>query len=236
MFKIAKIKELKVDNIYKKNIYEFYDEVKTILKRNLMLFMVTGSAGIGKIHKNWSDIDILIVIRYYNISDIKRINEVINRLSNIKIGTTIYSQKEFSNGMIDGKTMYSLLNVYAKNLYFNYYNKKLKIPIITLEMMKQKHIMLLPDYIHKLKRLVYVNDYDKKAIIKTMNLIMKIYVVQKNVIPKEYEDVFSKFSSLYNFENFNITGELNSNVISIEFENYIKKFIEFISNEKVLKI
>ncbi len=41
---------------------------------------------------------------------------------------------------------------------------------------------------------------------------------------------------LYNFENFNITGELNSNVISIEFENYIKKFIEFISNEKVLKI
>lgn len=236
MFKIAKIKELKVDNIYKKNIYEFYDEVKTILKRNLMLFMVTGSAGIGKIHKNWSDIDILIVTRYYNISDIKRINEVINRLYNIKIGTTIYSQKEFSNGMIDGKTMYSLLNVYAKNLYFNYYNKKLKIPIITLEMMKQKHIMLLPDYIHKLKRLVYVNDYDKKAIIKTMNLIMKIYVVQKNIIPKEYEDVFSKFSSLYNFENFNITGELNSNVISIEFENYIKKFIEFISNEKVLKI
>lgn len=41
---------------------------------------------------------------------------------------------------------------------------------------------------------------------------------------------------LYNFENFNITGELNSNAISIEFENYIKKFIEFISNEKVLKI
>lgn len=41
---------------------------------------------------------------------------------------------------------------------------------------------------------------------------------------------------LYNFENFNIAGELNSNVISIEFENYIKKFIEFISNEKVLKI
>lgn len=236
MFEIAKIKELKVDNIYKKSIYEFYDEVKTILKRNLMLFMVTGSAGIGKIHKNWSDIDILIVTRYYNISDIKRINEVINRLSNIKIGTTIYSQKEFSNGMIDGKTMYSLLNVYAKNLYFNYYNEKLKIPIITLEMMKQKHIMLLPDYIHKLKRLVYTKDYDKKAIIKTMNLIMKIYVVQKNVIPKEYEDVFSKFSSLYNFENFNITGELNSNAISIEFENYIKKFIEFISNEKVLKI
>lgn len=41
---------------------------------------------------------------------------------------------------------------------------------------------------------------------------------------------------MYNFENFNITWELNSNVISIEFENYIKKFIEFISNEKVLKI
>lgn len=41
---------------------------------------------------------------------------------------------------------------------------------------------------------------------------------------------------MYNFENFNITGKLNSNVISIEFENYIKKFIEFISNEKVLKI
>lgn len=41
---------------------------------------------------------------------------------------------------------------------------------------------------------------------------------------------------LYNFENFNITGELNYIAISIEFENYIKKFIEFISNEKVLKI
>lgn len=37
---------------------------------------------------------------------------------------------------------------------------------------------------------------------------------------------------LYNFENFNITGELNSNAISIEFENYIKKLLNLFRTKK----
>src|SRR5699024_8448747 len=121
------------------------------LQDNLMLFMVTGSAGIGKIHEGWSDIDILIVTKSYIIDDIRKIQKVIRKLSDIKIGTTIYSQKEFENNMIYGKTMYSLLNLYHNNLHLNYYNTKLKIPEITLNMMKQKHLALLPDYVHKLK-------------------------------------------------------------------------------------
>ncbi len=234
MFNIIKIDELNVCDSYKENIMIFYKEIKNILKDKLMLFMVTGSVGIGKIHDGWSDIDILIVTKSYIIDDIKKIQEVIRRLSDIKIGTTIYSQKEFESNMIDGKTMYSLLNLYRNNLHLNYYNTDLKIPAVTLDMMKQKHLALLPDYVHKLKRLVYINKYDKKTIIKTMNLIMKIYVVQKNIIPKEYEDVFSKFSYLYNFKEFDISKELNLNDISKEFEDYLKKFIEFISNNKLL--
>ena len=234
MFNIIKIDELNVCNSYKENIMKFYKEIKNILKDKLMLFMVTGSVGIGKIHNGWSDIDILIVTKSYIIDDIKKIQEVIRRLSDIKIGTTIYSQKEFESNMIDGKTMYSLLNLYRNNLHLNYYNTDLKIPAVTLDMMKQKHLALLPDYVHKLKRLVYINKYDKKTIIKTMNLIMKIYVVQKNIIPKEYKDVFSKFSYLYNFKEFDILKELNLNDISKEFEDYLKKFIEFISNNKLL--
>lgn len=234
MFNIIEIDELNVCDSYKDNIMKFYKEIKNILQDNLMLFMVTGSVGIGKIHEGWSDIDILIVTKSYIIDDIRKIQEVISKLSNIKIGTTIYSQKEFENNMIDGKTMYSLLNLYSNNLHLNYYNTKLKIPEITLNMMKQKHLALLPDYVHKLKRLVYINKYDKKTIIKTMNLIMKIYVVQRNVIPKEYEDVFNKFSYLYNFKKIDISKELNLNDISKEFEDYLKKFIEFISNNKLL--
>lgn len=234
MFNIIKIDELNVCDSYKENIMIFYKEIKNILKDKLMLFMVTGSGGIGKIHDGWSDIDILIVTKSYIIDDIKKIQEVIRKLSDIKIGTTIYSQKEFESNMIDGKTMYALLNLYRNNLHLNYYNTDLKIPTVTLDMMKQKHLALLPDYVHKLKRLVYINKYDKKTIIKTMNLIMKIYVVQKNIIPKEYEDVFSKFSYLYHFKKFDISKELNLNDISKEFEDYLKKFIEFISNNKLL--
>ena len=114
MFNIIEIDELNVCDSYKDNIMKFYKEIKNILQDNLMLYMVTGSVGIGKIQ------------------------EVISKLSNIKIGTTIYSQKEFENNMIDGKTMYSLLNLYSNNLHLNYYNTKLKIPEITLNMMKQK--------------------------------------------------------------------------------------------------
>ena len=235
MFNVVRVDELKVNNTYKTIIMEFYNEVKNILKENLMLFMVTGSVGIGKIHLNWSDIDILIVTKYYKIEDTRKIQDVINQLSYIKIGTTIYSKSEFENSHIDGKTMYSLLNLHYENLYLNYYNTELKIPYITIDMMKQKHINLLPDYVHKLKRLLYNENCDKKSIIKTLNLIMKIYVVQKGIIPKEYEDVFIKFSDLYNFPFFDISKELNSNVMSEDFENYVVKFIEFIANEEMLE-
>ena len=199
-----------------------------------MIFMITGSVGIGKIHIGWSDVDILIVVQNYKINDIRKIQSIINELAEIKIGTTIYSKQEFENNMIDGKTMYSLLNLHYKNICLNYYNNKLKIPEITIDKMKQKHLKLLPDYIHKLKRLVYTEDYDKKILIKTMNLIMKIYVVQKNIIPKGYEDVFDKFSSLYKFKNFDISKELNLNKATKEFENYAMDFVEFISNKNLL--
>ncbi len=235
MFKTIDVKELKIDIVYKKIISNFYNEIKNILKENLMLFMITGSVGIDKIHVGWSDIDILIVTKYYSINDIRKIEKVIKQISTIKIGTTIYSKSEFENNIIDGKTMYSLLNLHYENLYLNYYNPELKLPVITLDMMKQKHLNLLPDYIHKLKRLIYNDNYDKKAVIKTMNLIMKIYIVQQNIIPKEYEDVINKFSYLYNFRSFDIAKELNSDAMSEELKKYIKEFIEFISNKNLLQ-
>ena len=72
MFNIIKIEELNVCDSYKDNIMKFYKEIKNILQDNLMLFMVTGSAGIGKIHEGWSDIDILIVTKSYIIDDIEK--------------------------------------------------------------------------------------------------------------------------------------------------------------------
>ncbi len=86
----------------------------------------------------------------------------------------------------------------------------MKIPVIAHNDLIQKNLMVLPEAIHKLKRLLYSEDtINKESIIKTLNLIMKVVLINNNIFFKSYEEIFHNFAKLYDIEEFDIAKHLN---------------------------
>lgn len=226
--KNKKIEEYILPNSYKMQILDFYYKVKNILKEELELFVLTGSCGIEKVNVYWSDIDVLIVINYYKFIKIKKIFKILEKYE-IKLGVTIYSKKEFENCYLDGKTKYNLFLLKKGILKINYKSKNINIPNITLKNLKDNDKKTLYESVHKVKRILSLyKEEDKKALIKNLNLILKIKLLQKNIIALGYKEIFLKFSEIYNFDSYEIVKELNKESIDKNLLEYSEKIIEYL--------
>ena len=226
---LKKIEEFNIPMEYKQIILDFYNNILKILNDKLLLFVIGGSCGRESVHEGWSDIDILIVLKEYKYSYVKEIQKIVYTY-NIKVGTTIYSKKEFEAGRIDGKTMYSMYLLENDLLKANFYDKHLKLPKVTLKMLKENDSRMILEAEHKLKRLLHDINIDKKSIIKTLALIMKVNLIKKDIIPTKYEDIFYDFAEQYNIEAYDIEKDLNKEEIKEELILYAIKVIELISN------
>lgn len=226
---IKNIEEYNIPNEYKKIIIDFYRNTLEILKEKILLFVVGGSCGRESVHEDWSDIDILIVLKEYKYEYVKKLQKVIYTYP-IKVGMTIYSQKEFEAGRIDGKTMYTMYLLENDILKATYYNEKLNLPIVTLQMLQDNDSRMILEAEHKLKRLLHNINLDKKSIIKTLTLIMKVNLIKIDIIPTKYEDIFYDFAKNFNIEYYDISKDLNKDEIKEELILYSIKIIELISN------
>ncbi len=126
--------------------------------------------------------------------------------------------------------MYSMYLLNKDILKANYYKENLKIPLITLKMLQENDSRMILEAEHKLKRLLHSVNLDKKAIIKTLSLIMKVNLIKRDIIPNKYEDIFYNFAEQYNIEHYDISKDLNKEEIKEELILYAIKVIELISN------
>ncbi len=226
---IKKVEDYNIPDEYKNIIKDFYKKTLESLKEKILLFIIGGSCGREAVYRGWSDIDILIVLKEYKYNYVKELQKFILAYP-IKVGTTIYSQKEFEAGRIDGKTMYSMYLLENNILKANYYNENLKLPIVTIKMLQDNDSRMILEAEHKLKRLLHDINLDKKSIIKTLTLIMKVNLIKKDIIPTKYEDIFYDFAEQFNIQHYDISKDLNKDEIKEELILYAIKVIELISN------
>ena len=221
--------EYKIPLFYKNILIEFVKELKSQID-DIELLLIHGSAGRECMHEHWSDLDIIICLTNYKFIEIEKISEIINKYKDkVKIGTTIYSKLEIESLNVDAKTLFALYQMQNKQILPLIFND-VKIPVIKYEDLIQKNLMVLPEAIHKLKRLLYSEKtIDKESIIKNLNLIMKVVLINNNIIFKSYEEIFYNFAKLYNIEKFNIAQHLNKqDEKDSALVNYAKKVLEIL--------
>lgn len=232
--KIKNLNDYKIPEFYKNIIINFSNELKNEID-NLRLILIHGSAGRECMHENWSDLDFIICVESYNFNEISKISEIIKKYKDkVKIGSTIYSRLELESLNVDAKTLYALYQMQRNEILPILY-KNIDIPLITQGDLVNKNLNVLPEAIHKLKRLLYNEEnIDKETIIKTLNLIMKVILISNNMFGKAYEEIFEKFSNLYNIERFEIERYLrkeNNDQENKELIKYARKVIELIINK-----
>lgn len=227
-YNIKLIEDFNIPVNYKKILNEVFVNIKNEFKKNLKLFLVHGSAGRECMHDGWSDLDIILVFEKYNFDEIIKLSKIVANFD-IKIGTTVYSKYEIESLLVDAKTLYSLYLMQKYEIMPSIF-EDLKIPEIRYEDLVLKNMQVLPEAIHKLKRLLYVEKTDIKSIIKTLNLIMKVILINDGIFPKSYEEVFKTFAVKYGVKNLKIEKFLKETYNDKIIKDYAKYIIENIVN------
>lgn len=227
-YEIKAIDDFKIPSNYKKILFEVFTSIKNEFDKNIKLFLVHGSAGRECMHDDWSDLDIILVFEKYNFDEIIKLGKIVGKFD-IKVGTTVYSKYEVESLLVDAKTLYSLYLMQKHEIAPSIF-ENLKIPEIRYEDLVLKNMQVLPEAIHKLKRLLYTEKTEAKIIVKTLNLIMKVILINDGIFPKAYEEVFKTFADKYGVEHFEIGNCLNKVNDVKTIKDYAKYVIENIVN------
>lgn len=224
-------------NNYKETIELYLENIKQQLKNNLKLVYIIGSSATKDVIINWSDIDCIIVLNKYNEKDIEIIKKISNSF-NIKVGNTIYSKREFENGLVDPKTYYYLLLYKEKILSIQYKSDDLLIPDVDYKTCCDITKTILTIDLHNCKRLL---TYEKLDDGKIKTLFKKIYVIMKSILiinnykPKNYNETFKLFNKEFEFEYFDylefIKQFKNGTVDEIKLKKYALKLIIYVTDE-----
>lgn len=219
-------------NLYSNIIDEYVKEIKKQLGHHLSLILVIGSSSSNKVMEKWSDIDVILVIDKYDFDIIEKIKEVSNSYS-VKIGTTVYTDKEFLNKNIDPKTYYHLYLLQNDKIDLQYVKDNFNTPIVTFEEIKATHIPYVNWRLHMYKRIFLYDHLDKeqyKSLFKMTYLIMKAKLILDGYFPRNYDEVFKLFSQQYHFEYFDyekfIADYLNDSEDYKKVYEYAKMFLQ----------
>lgn len=225
-----------VKNKYSETINKYIELLKENIRDNLDMIYIIGSSATKDVIVGWSDIDCILVLKYYNYNDIEIIKELSNSFE-IKIGNTIYSKLEFEKGLVDPKTYYYLLLNKEKILDIQYLDSDLLIPNVSVNNCKKITEVILFNDLHNCKRLLIYPKLNK-AQIKT--LFKKIYVIMKSILiingkrPKNYKETFNMFSEIFEFDYFDyehfIDEYRNEEIDEKRIKSYAFKLIIFVIN------
>jgi predicted nucleotidyltransferase len=213
----------------------YFTDSKDLLGNNMLMFMVTGSCALGSCLDEFSDIDVMVVVRKFDYVSLKEMHGIVEKYP-IRIALTMFSQHEIESEMLDGKTYNFLFQLGRGMISPNYLSENLDLPEINLEALQKNDEKSLPDKLFRLKRLLYVPSNDKHDIIKMLYLVIKIRLRSRGhgIIATSYKEAFDKFATEFNAPSFNISAELNfGQPATADFITYARDVVERICNGKI---
>lgn len=220
---------------YRDVIEGYYKDARRILCENMIMFMLTSSCSLNACIEGWSDIDILVIVEQLDFTELKALHEEALKYD-INIALAILSRKEVINKMFDDKTGVVFYQLTTGMITPNYIKSDLleEIPQVDLEEIKHNDVLMLPWYLHKLRRLLFAPSDDKRAIIKMLYIVIKMKLRMNNVIVISYTEAYGKFAKKYGMESVDIISEmLGEQKLSDGFIKFARQIVEKICNGEI---
>lgn len=105
------LEQLKLPKKELQQLDKILNYVRCLFGDDLIALLVGGSISRNQYIQNWSDMDILLLVRYYSFEQNQQLSGFLKQFD-IKTGYTIFSEYEVENRLIDAKSLYS---IYAYN-------------------------------------------------------------------------------------------------------------------------
>jgi len=216
----------------------FFNDLKKSLGDDLLFYCVTGSLARKEVIPEWSDIDTLIVCSDLDLKTLTNIKEAIDRNnSNIKIGITLYSLKEFNSYNSQDPKTYNVI----RNILSNRYLPKIHNNRVILKKIDNKisnnlnRVEFLKD-LHSFKReLIKYPDYSERNIYRFLTYMLRVLLFYKNIYCDGYIETWNEAGKV--FTDLPFQKILPEDILHLvndrqdRFLGYVN-FLEWLNNEK----
>ncbi len=213
---------------YREAIKIFREEIIARLGDKVKLLTLTGSCARECVYDGYSDIDAIIVIEPYDKDTRKILNDIVKRIP-IKIGTTVFSNRELQDDELDTKTKYAIYKMEQGDFQPLIYDNNLNLIKYTFDDIKLSYRECMPSELHSLRRSLY-EEHEKNYdfIFKNLSHIMRNILIQNGIDCLDYHDVYKKFALLYNLPEFD-TEQFIRDKNHTQIFNYANTIVDMIS-------
>ncbi|MFD2327986.1 nucleotidyltransferase domain-containing protein [Cohnella sp. GCM10020058] len=150
-------------------ILDYFTEEKEAIN----LIAIGGSAGLGNYRANWSDIDVLMVIKDENfISIVSKLPVVLSELRNTSI--SVFTQNEIYRMAVPPKIAFMIKLLSENYLSPFFQSKEFKLPRVDLARERQWAMAELIIVIDRLRRYLQDRPIRKRAVYKYCTLICRL--------------------------------------------------------------
>lgn len=205
----------------------------SIFDDNLITIVLGGSGGKGNIIEGWSDIDLYVILKTYDVYAISDITKYISK-EKIHIGITYYLYGEVVNNIIDGKTKIMLYEKQVYKVNPTLYGSDTIFNKISYREVKQNDKNSFPAVLHDIRRKymnLYTNKDEKieKTYIKKLLVLVKCILNYYDIFSYGYDKTFTKFKLLCDLKYGELTSINNFNIMKVinninSSKEYVLKF------------
>lgn len=169
-----------------KTQYPRYNEILQVAKNafgdNLSLLTLSGSAGKGRFVEGWSDLDVYVILKDYNIDQAREFKKLLPK--DIHIGTTFYTGKETHTGKLNNRSKVMFYEIGKGKNTILYKDENYIIPEININEILREDTSEYADTIHNLRRcLVDGSDANRTSVggndAVTTKIIKNVVLLQK---------------------------------------------------------
>ena len=173
-----------------------------IFSDNLLNLTLGGSGGKGNIIKNWSDLDIYVLLKKYDILKVVEFMKSIEEFR-IHVGTTFYTINEVKNNFLDVKTFIMCYEKQNYNVNPTLYGQDVFNTINHEELIEMEY-KNFPNVLHDFRRryieALKSNKIEKTYIKKLLILVKKILNVHYGIFIYGYKDSFDELNRILKFD------------------------------------
>lgn len=186
---------------YEKKERQFYELLTSAIQDEILLYCVTGSLARNDVIPEWSDIDILLVIKSYTPSLMEEISDALRATGGeIKIGISIFSLEEFNHKYFkDSKTYISIALLKQEHYKPRIIDSSVLLQEQDNALKKYMNMYDFARFSHDMKRELLQNQekYDEKKVYKLAMILFKIALFENNVITFGYAETLQRTNEIF---------------------------------------
>ena len=171
------------------------------LGADLKLFAVVGSAGLGRAAKNWSDLDILIIMNPEHTATLRQAVLDLGNLS-VTVGLTILTPAEINNLIVEAKIIHVLQLLKQGRLEVLHAANDYVLPDLCMEDDVLRSWVDLPRIIHALRRETLNREPNARKLYKCMILVAKIVLRVNRVFLEDEDEIVRNLNDIFESASF----------------------------------